>query len=371
MNTRWAVPRLKDHLWFFTAGRLQDQIANRQTFVTNIPYTFSQNEKRYEVNVTYSANTNHRVYGAFTKILLAQINQSQQSVMDLASLYDASTPQDLYTLSYSGVLSPKLFVEARYNSRHFTGQGAGSPFRDVVNGTLLIDLSKGGSGFRYWTSTFCGACPAQKLDSDDVFLKGSYFLSKKGGGSHTMVFGYDTFNDKRQADNYQSGSNYRIAGTGTIIRGTEIFPRFLNSNTLLSYQPLLVSSLGTNFRVHSVFYNDNWRVNNNLTVNAGVRWDKNHGYDSLGVLRANDSAVSPRVGIVFDPKGDGTWAITASFGKYVAAVGQHDCGRRLQRGQHGELHVELHRSASQRRHDRRVARHICRGHSNGHGLVQA
>ena len=315
-------PVLKDRLWFFTAGRLQDQIANRQTFVTNIPYTFTQNEKRYEANVTYSASSNHRFYGAYTKVLLDLLNQSQQNVMDLASLYNASAPQDLYTVSYTGILTPKLFVEARYNARHFTGKGAGSPFTDVINGTLLIDLSKGGAGspFRYWTSTFCGTCSPQKLDADDVFLKGSYFLSKKDGGSHTMVFGYDTFNDQRRVDNYQSGSNYRIAGTGTIIRGTDIFPRFLNSNTLLIYQPLLVSSLGTNFRIHSLFYNDNWRVNNHLTVNAGIRWDKNHGVDSIGALTADDSAVSPRVGVVFDPKGDGKWAITASFGKYVAAV---------------------------------------------------
>jgi outer membrane receptor protein involved in Fe transport len=313
-------PVVRDRLWFFTAGRFQDQIANRQTFVTNIPYTFTQSEKRYEGNATYSPNSNHRVYGAFTKILLDQLNQSQQSVMDLTSLYNASVPQDLFTLSYSGVLSPRLFVEARYNSRHFTGQGAGSPFKDVINGTLLIDLSKGGSAFRYWTSTFCGTCPPQKLDADDVFLKGSYFLTKKNGGSHTMVFGYDTFNDKRQVDNYQSGSNYRIAGTGTIIRGTDIFPRFLNSNTQLVYQPLPLSSLGTNFRIHSVFYNDSWRASDHFTVNAGIRWDKNHGENSLGTLTANDSALSPRIGVVFDPNGDGKWAITASFGKYVAAV---------------------------------------------------
>jgi hypothetical protein len=313
-------PVVRDHLWFFAAGRFQDQIANRQTFVTNIPYTFTQSEKRYEGNATYSLNSNHRVYGAFTKVLLDQLNQSQQSIMDLSSLYNTSVPQDLYTFSYNGVLTPRLFVEARYNSRHFTGQGAGSPFTDPINGTLLIDLSKGGSAFRYWTSTFCGACPPQELDADDVFLKGSYFLSKKGDGSHTMVFGYDTFNDKRQVDNYQSGSNYRIAGTGTIIRGTDIYPRFLNSNTQLIYQPLLVSSLGTNFRIHSAFYNDNWRVNNHLTINAGVRWDKNHGVDSFGALTADDSAVSPRIGAVYDPNGDGRWAITASFGKYVAAV---------------------------------------------------
>jgi len=313
-------PIVRDHLWFFTAGRFQDQIANRQTFVTNIPYTFTQSEKRYEGNATYSPNSNHRVYGAFTKVLLDQLNQSQQSIMDLASLYNASVPQDLMTVSYNGVLTPSLFFEARYNSRHFTGKGAGSPFSDVINGTLLIDLSKGGSAFRYWTSTFCGTCPPQKLDADDVFLKGSYFMSNKGEGSHTMLVGYDTFNDKRQVDSYQSGSNYRIAGTGTIIRGTDIYPRFLNSNTQLIFQPLLVSSLGTNFRIHSAFYNDNWRVNNHLTVNAGIRWDKNHGVDSLGVLTADDSAVSPRVGVVYDPNGDGKWALTASFGKYVAAV---------------------------------------------------
>jgi carboxypeptidase family protein len=313
-------PLLKDRLWFFTAGRFQDQIANRQTFVTNIPYTFSQNEKRYEGNITYSLNSSHRVYAAYTKILLDQLNQSQQNIMDLASLYDTSQPQDLLALSYTGVLSAKLFVEGRYNSRHFTGKTAGSPFRDVINGTLLIDLSKGGTAFRYWTSTFCGTCPPQKLDADDVFLKGSYFLSKRNGGSHTMVFGYDTFNDQRQVDNYQSGSNYRIAGTGTIVRGTDIFPRFLTSNTQLIYQPLPVSSLGTNFRIHSVFYNDNWRVNNRLTLNAGLRWDKNHGENSLAVLTADDSAFSPRVGLVFDPGGNGKWTITASFGKYVAAI---------------------------------------------------
>jgi outer membrane receptor protein involved in Fe transport len=313
-------PVVKDHLWFFTAGRFQNQIANRQTFVTNIPYTFTQDEKRYEANVTYSVNSKHRVYGAFTKIQLEQLNQSSNNIMDVGSLFNNRQPQDLFTVNYNGVLSPTLFVEARYNSRHFTGEGAGSPFTDVIKGTLLIDLSKGGNTFRYWTSTFCGACPPQKLDSDDVFLKGSYFLSKKGRGSHNMVFGYDSFNDKRQVDNYQSGSNYRIFGTGTIIRGTDIFPRFLNSNTQLAYQPLLVSSLGTNFRIHSLFYNDSWRVNNHLTVNAGLRWDKNHGENSLGVLTADDSAISPRVSVVYDPTTEGKWAIMASFGKYVAAV---------------------------------------------------
>ena len=43
--------------------------------------------------------------------------------------------------------------------------------------------------------------------------KGSYFLSKKSSGSHNVTFGYDNFNDIRNANNHQSGSDYRILGT--------------------------------------------------------------------------------------------------------------------------------------------------------------
>ena len=226
-------PILKDHLWFFTAGRLQDQIANRQTFVTNLPYTVTNDQNRYEVNVTYSANANHRFYGAYTNYRLDQINGSQQNIMDLASLYTASNPQDLITFNYNGVLSSKLYVEGRVTSRHWTSEGVGSAFKDPINGTLLIDRSKGGTSFRYWTSTFCGVCEPELRDSTDLFVKGSYFKTTTDGGSHNMQFGYDTFNDIRRADNYQSGSNYRILGTSTVMRGSDIFPQFLNSNTVL------------------------------------------------------------------------------------------------------------------------------------------
>ncbi len=35
---------------------------------------------------------------------------------------------------------------------------------------------------------------------------------------------------------------------------------------------------------------------------------------------ADDSAFSPRIGVVWDPKGNGDWSITASASKYVAGI---------------------------------------------------
>ncbi len=313
-------PVAKDHLWFFTAGRLTSQDSTRQLFLTNVPYTFTDDQKRYEGKLTFSPTANHRVEGAYTKILRDQVNGNQFNVMDLSSLYNASNPQDLVTLNYNGVLSPSVFLEARVARRSWTSHGVGATTTDLIQGTLMRDLV---NNTRYWSSTFCGVCRDEQRNNDDVFVKGSYFVSRRGAGSHNISFGYDTFNDIRIADNYQEGSNYRILGTTTIVRGTTVYPELLTSGatrTLLEYDPISLTSEGTNFRTHSLFANDNLRYNDKLTFNLGLRWDKNHGEDSMGTLVARDSALSPRVGVVWDPKGNGDWAVTASFAKYVDAI---------------------------------------------------
>jgi len=313
-------PIMKDHLWFFTAGRLTSQQSSRQTFVTNIAYPFTDDQKRYEGKLTYSANSNHRFQGTYTKILRSQINANQFNVLDLSSLFTAKLPQDLLALNYNGVLSPTFFFEARVTNRHSLSHGIGAASQDLINGTMVRDLI---GGTRYWVSTFCGVCRDEQRDNNNVWVKGNYFLSRKGSGSHNISFGYETFNDIRVSDNYQSGSSYRIIGTTTVIRGTTVYPQFLTTGanrTLLQYDPIGLSSQGTNFRTHSVFAQDNLRYSDNVTFNLGLRFDKNHGVDAMGNLTAKDSAWSPRLGVIWDPKADGNWAVTASFAKYVAAI---------------------------------------------------
>jgi len=310
-------PIARDHLWFFTAGRLQDQVTSLQTRITNIPYVRDNNVKRFEQKGTYSLNSNHRFQGSYSNVRNVIQNNSQFNVMDLSSLFTNKQPQTLSTFNYNGILSSNVFVEARVSSRHLGLEGSGSPFTDPIKGTLLIDNQR---GTRYWTSTFCGACDAEKRDNQDVFVKGNYFLSNKGLGSHNMAFGYDLFNDKHFANNHQSGSDYRILGTTSIVRGTDVFPQFLPVSTAIRWTPILLGSQGSNFRTHSLFYNDGWRPNANITLNLGVRWDKNDGADQAGHLIAKDSRISPRLGVIWDPTGQGRWSLTASFARYVEAI---------------------------------------------------
>src|SRR4030095_782047 len=117
-----------------------------------------------------------------------------------------------------------------------------------------------------------------------------------------MTFGYDNFNDKRFSNNHQSGSDWIINGTTSIVRNTDVFPQFLgDGSTFINYRPILESSKGANFRSSAVFYNDHWRANDHLTLNLGLRYDWNHGLDSSGQLVSKDRGMSPRLGAVWDP----------------------------------------------------------------------
>jgi len=320
-------PAVRDRVWFFTAGRLQRQESGRSTAVTTIPYTFVEDTKRYEFKGTYALNSSHRFQGAYTKHDRLQENNTfnPNLSMDLASLGNRERPEALSTLNYTGILASTFFVEGRYSNRRQSFIGSGSRFTDLERGTLLIDRSRGNS--RYWADTFCGVCDTEKRDNEDYFAKGTYFLSSNATGSHSMTFGYDLFNDKRYANNHQSGSDYRILGTSSIIQGsgdaTVIFPQFLgNGTTIIQWNPILLDSTGSNFRTHSVFYNDAWRVSNRLTANLGVRYDKNDGENQAGQSVVTDAAWSPRLGVIFDPTGDGIWSVTGSVAKYVTAISQ-------------------------------------------------
>lgn len=311
-------PAMKDRLWFFTAGRFQTADSSRTTAATNIPYVRTNDEKRYEASGTYSPRPNHSVKGSFIGIKQVLKNFTSFNVMDLQSLADQHQDNALTSLHYTGILSAKLFVEGQYSRRDTNLAPAGAGTSDLINGTLLIDNSR---KFRYWSPTFCGFCEPEHRDNNDVVIKGSYFLSTSKQGAHSLVFGYDRYQDLRQANTHQSGSDYRILGTSSVVQGNTINPVFLgNGTTEIWNTPILLRSEGTNLVTHSLFANDEWRYSGRLTFNLGLRWDRNQGEDAANQLVSDDSKLTPRLAVVWDPSGDGRWTASASFAQYVAAL---------------------------------------------------
>jgi hypothetical protein len=312
-------PALRDRLWFFTAGRLVEETRALQAPSAGLSWDRVRDEKRFEGKATYALDASHTVRGSYLfRKTVTDGDAFTTNILDLDSLTHRTDPERLLGLNYNGIFGRSFFVEAQYAAREGSAMGAGSMYTDLVRGTLLIDNQRGA---RYNSPTFCGVCRTEERDNSDLLVKGSWFLSTGRWGSHNVVFGYDTFNDRRAADNHQSGSGYRIIGTTAILRDGDVFPVFNNDgrSTIIQWNPILVATEGSNLRSHAVFANDVWRWTDRVTLNLGVRLDQNQGRDSAGATVADGRKISPRLGVTWDPTGGGAWTVNGGYAVYAAA----------------------------------------------------
>jgi len=311
-------PIWKDRIWFFGSGRLANTTDTRQTVApTNISFAHGVDQKRYQGKLTLTPFASQTIAVNYLKVTEDETGNVFGNVLDLASLVTRQLPQEILTANYNGVVTSNLFVEGLYSRRKYSFVNSGSTFTDLVKGTLMRDRNNGNA--RYNAPTFCGVCGPESRDNEDFLLKGTYFLSTGSLGSHNIVLGYDHFAGTRKANNYQSGSNYRLFTTNTIVQNGDIFP-VIDGRTYIYYTPIDTLSQGSDVLTHSVFLNDAWRVSDRLSANLGVRYDKNNAADSRGVVTSKDSALSPRLALQFDVSGKGSVKLGASYAKYVGGI---------------------------------------------------
>lgn len=319
LEATFGGPILRDRLWFFTAGRDFDQDTSQQTDLTNIPFVTTNEQQRLEGKLTVSLTQSHSLQGSLIDVDQQLQDRIVFTPLDLDNLDDASFPQRLTSANYTGILGRNFFLEAQYSERDFTFEGSGGTNPDLIEGTPITDTVSAGG--RYWhAQNFCGICPDEERNNENYLAKGSYFLSTGSAGSHDLVFGYDSFNDIRIADNHQSATDFTVWVSQPLIRGDQVFPQLFTQGGFVIYWPIFQSSQGTDFTTNSLFVNDVWRLGDKWTFNVGLRWDENDGTDSGGGQVADDAKLSPRLAVNYDVKGNGDLILRASAGRYVAAI---------------------------------------------------
>src|SRR6185369_8120831 len=103
-----------------------------------VTYPHGTKERRLEGKLTGSITNSHTLVASYMDIDASETNQTGQVVMDLDSLVPSrETPNTFLVGNYNGVLTNNFFVEGQYSKKKFKFVGSGSPFYDIVKGTLI------------------------------------------------------------------------------------------------------------------------------------------------------------------------------------------------------------------------------------------
>ena len=320
---------IRDRLWFFLAGR-QFESETQQTFSrTTATYTRGDESFRKEAKLTGQITQKHSLVGSYLDAGTKQTNNCQIGCLDLSAV-DASVenPNIFETVQYNGIITSNFIVEASYSNKEFAFIGFGGDDGDRINGTVVRDFSSTGGGGNFNAPYFSGLNPESR-DSQQLGVKGTYYLGTSNLGTHNFTLGYDGWQESRVSNNFQSASNFVVYLSGIPpqrdangVVGNITF----SEGDAIGYWPVLQSSLGSDGKSHAAYINDKWDFNKNFSFNIGARLDKLDASDSAGNKTSDDSAISPRIGAIYDIFGNGKLRLNGSYSKYVSRLAENAFG---------------------------------------------
>jgi outer membrane receptor protein involved in Fe transport len=151
-------------------------------------------------------------------------------------------------------------------------------------------------------------------------------------GSHQLKGGVDVIGSWRFVTFFNN-----FAGTYTFAQGAR-FPFNANDPTTfpLQFTPTFGNS-GLNFTDYmaGVFAQDDWEIHPGLTLNVGLRWDK----DSL--FQGDNNNVAPRVGFAWNVGSDGKTVIRGNSGIFYDTLESSAINRESNTGPVGQTTIDL------------------------------
>jgi hypothetical protein len=212
-----------------------------------------------------------------------------------------------------------------------------------------FQFARRGLSYYYNTQTASGNDPAVDIVGYAYFGREPYSFEQRVEKRYQFT---DNFSWTIGRHNTKFGGDFNyipLAGTFTVnygglfdFGGDALLPGVPSFNAVQAYglgiPSGFVQGLGNPSDSFSnkplgLFWQDSWRVNNNVTLNYGLRYDVEFpptfppptglantaqtGYNILGIqkgIKIDKKNFQPRIGIAFDPKGDGKTVIRSSYG---------------------------------------------------------
>ncbi len=317
-------PIKKDKIWWFGTYRTQFNAIQQPNF--QFDKTFDTKLWNAVGKGTYQVNQKHKIVAYYQwgqKIQPNRLPFGTTTYRDEGPTNRQDSGSWVYKTEWNGTVSDKLFLEARYGD-------FGYYFPQITNGTEPYFWRDSG------TLEITGSHQKNQNDRDrkQWNVASTYFLDS-AMGSHTFKMGAEMLKELQWFGVLQGvgGHIEHVYNNGVsnqvifrIPTATQVGGLKDNDNGHLTTENALDQL--------SLFLNDTWSVGR-FTLNGGVRWDRYNGWlpeqnqlaATVGPISVQAktfpeqdlftwNVVAPRIGVVYDLRGDGKTVLKGNYGLY-------------------------------------------------------
>lgn len=321
-------PIIKDRLFFYGLAELRDQESSSYSITGRSNTIDKSDDPFYGAKVDAYITANHRLEGTYintSRTTDRTVNNWDPATGELgatSSQSELGAGGESWVARYTGTFTDWLTISAAYGSNRDSNTSIPNnsevPYAyDERDPEAPFRVSPGQS-----SSSFTPVRETERtfyrFDADLYFN----FL-----GDHHLRAGYDKEETELTRFSETTGGvsyYYGLAEDGTTqAQGGNLAP----GQEFVQVQRY--SSGGAFSGENEAFYvTDSWTVNDQLTLNLGVRLDKFLINNADGVPVASfDEEIAPRIGAIWEPFADGQTRFYGSYGRYYLPVASNTAFR--------------------------------------------
>jgi hypothetical protein len=327
---------VRDHLWFFSAGRYAETSNATPLPLSGAPNTQTDTNKRGEIKLTGTVMSNHQLSGGYLNNITTNQNRPAFGfIVDPAAVDESrELPNHYYYANYRGVLSSNALVEAQASQRKFGFRGSGGTATDIVDSPFFANnILVGAIGAQYNAQYFDATDPENR-NNLQVTGNLTYFWNTPGAGRHEIKGGYEFFRSQLTGGNSQSSTGYVFdtdyltdaSGTVPVLDAQGRFiPVFLPGESFIeNWLPVKGAELDVD--THSVYAQDHIAINSQWSADVGLRYERVRTEATGGLIGIDTDTIVPRLAVGYDVQGNGKHVIHATYGHYAGRYNEAQIG---------------------------------------------
>ena len=320
-------PAMVDRLWFFYSGLITRQEEPDTFNETGIAFDTSTAEDRHQFKLTGTLAPGHTLSGSYLRRAFTDTGSTFGFSIVPSTIIDRERPQDLFVTTYRGALTDDVFAEVQYSQKRHGFRGGGGTSTNIFDSPFLTRTQALG----HYNAPYFDATDPEDRNNRQITGNVTWFLSSAAAGSHSVKAGFERYTSTNIGGNSQSSTgwvfrtNYAVGPDGSPVldANQHLVPVFTPGPLTIGLNWLPTRGAKIDINTTSFFVNDEWALNEHFSFNLGVRGETVDSEATGGITTVDTSSVVPRLGVAYDPLGDGRFTIQSTYSHYAGKYSEN------------------------------------------------